>query len=219
MGLTSCCRCLDLRRGSIAIGIFYVAVSALGILLSIVFIAVGPEIIIRALLFGQIDFHTAIAIIFAMRILLWVSLILCVMMLIVSALLIRGVLINNSCMVLTYVIVQGLVLVLGTIGYIYQLITAISSGVALSITLAVLGYALCRRPVVLVHGGGVLLSDNGGHRDRGEGDGVWREPGAAHAAHWHRVREYGTLDRGGVWSVRGCRFPLITKACQHLSRE
>ena len=138
MGLTSCCRCLDLRRGSIAIGIFYVAVSALGILLSIVFIAVGPEIIIRALLFGQIDFHTAIAIIFAMRILLWVSLILCVMMLIISALLIRGVLIDNSCMVLTYVIVQGLVLVLGTIGYIYQLITAISSGVALSITLAVL---------------------------------------------------------------------------------
>ena len=137
MALTSCCHCLDLRKGTMAIGIFYVIMCALGILLSVVFLAVGPEMIIRPLIFSKIDFSTVIAILFAIRILLWVTLILCVLLLFISGLLIRGVTIESPCMVLTWLIAQGIVLVLATIGYIYQLIAAIGSGAALSITIAV----------------------------------------------------------------------------------
>ena len=72
MGLTSCCRCLDLRQGSQAIGIFYVVVSALGTLLSIIFLAVGPQILTRPLL-SRIDMDTLISLIRIMPIILWIG--------------------------------------------------------------------------------------------------------------------------------------------------
>ena len=138
MGLTSCCAWLDLRRGSLAIGIVHVTVNALCVMLSVVFLALGPELLLRPLVLSKIDFRTIVALLFALRILLWVSLIVSVLMLIVSALLIRGVLIASECMVLTWLVAHGLVLVLGSIGYVYQLITAIGSGVAVPIVLALL---------------------------------------------------------------------------------
>ena len=67
------------------------------------------------------------------------------------------------------------------------------------------------RAVVLVRSGGVLLSDDVGHGDRGEDGGVWNEPCTAHAARdRHCVRQYGTVDRGGkppIGTVSGSMEP------------
>ena len=138
MGLTSCCRCFDLRRGSLVIGITYVALSTLGVLLFTVFIALGPAVLIQPLLTaGQLDF-TWVSFLLAIRVLLWVSLVTSLLTLIISALLIRGAVIDSSCLVLIWLIVQGVVLVLSSVGYIYQLITAIGTGHWLWIVLTVL---------------------------------------------------------------------------------
>ncbi|KAF0311505.1 putative ATP-dependent RNA helicase DDX31 [Amphibalanus amphitrite] len=86
----------------------------------------------------QVDFGTAVALLFAISALLWIALIMSVLMLIASALLIYGVQTASECLVLTWMILHGIMLTLSTIGNLYQLIATISNGFAVPIVLAVL---------------------------------------------------------------------------------
>ena len=136
--LTTCCPCLDLRRGCLAIGVTYVIVSILSLTVSIVFLALGPEMLLLPLLRSGIDFATLATFIWALRFILWVMVIISVLMLVINALLIRGVQVGNECLVLFWLVANGILLVLTSIGYLYQLITAISGGAAAAIVLALL---------------------------------------------------------------------------------
>ena len=77
-----------------------------------------------------------------MEISLWVGLLFNAVMLLVNGLLIRGVMTDNTCMALTWLIVQGIVLALSTIGSIWQLIAAFSSGVGVAIIMAIVAVIL-----------------------------------------------------------------------------
>ena len=144
MALTACCCCVDLRRGTIGIGIVYVIYCALLILLSAVLLVMGPEFVMGKLLFGKVDPKTFIFIVFLARIIAWGILAVSALMLLLSFLLIHGAMINSSCMVLTWLIPQGIVLVLSTVGIIWKLIQAILSGGLLTIAIngAVLAWAV-----------------------------------------------------------------------------
>ena len=148
MGLTSCCGCGDLRGGTVAIGFVYVVLSMLGILFSAIVLVLGPEILIRSSLPKDLDnpqltdVHVKVtaAIVTVLRIQLWVTLVFSVVTLLVNAVLIL--MIDNTCMALTWLIVQGILLVLGTLGFIYQLIAVFSSGSAVAITVALIAASL-----------------------------------------------------------------------------
>ena len=136
MALMGCCCCLDLRRGTMAIGIVHVVYCALLILLSVIFLVVGPEFFIGKLLSGKVDVKTMGIILFYARIIVKAILAISVLMLLLSALLIRGAMINSSCMVLTWLIPQGILLVLSTMAIIWNLFQAIMHGGVLAIAIA-----------------------------------------------------------------------------------
>ena len=129
MCLTSCCFCLDLRKGSIAIGIVYTVLYTLSGLLSIIFLALGSEA-----LTGYVDT--------SVETLLWLGLVFSAVMLLVSGLLIHGVMTDNTCMALTWLIVHGIAPVLGVMGSILQLIPAFSSGDGVAIIIAIVAVIL-----------------------------------------------------------------------------
>jgi len=140
MPIDSCCGCWDLKKGSLAIGIFYLVLMILGVIAAIIMLAASEALIGQPLrdsgLYSTLQVDQWIGFIRGITI---GVLIVALLLLLIYALLVRGVLVDSPCLILMWLIFHGIFLVIGTILHIWGVASAAMVGVAVPIVVAVAG--------------------------------------------------------------------------------